>query len=219
MLSFSWSDLSLSTVITSLVSSGVTAALMVKWIGSHVADRWMARYKSDLDKEFEDYRYVLERKRKRLEAQLSHSVYTTQSQFDAEFNAIKSIFAALGKLRLSFNGMRPEFTWGPTDEEAKTKQLLLRLSEFKDRYNALVDTAESSYPFVPEDLYEHVSECMKTAMIEMAHVETAGEGTFKMDWYEDGAKQRDRFNAAFYKAAKLARERFRSLSVVFQQHS
>ncbi len=80
------------------------------------------RYKSDLDKEFESYRDALERKRKRLEAELSHGVYITQSQFDTEYNSIKEIFAALGKLRITLNGLRPSVSWGSGEKEAKRER-------------------------------------------------------------------------------------------------
>ncbi len=48
-------DFSLPTILTSLVGSGVTAWLVVRGLSGHLADRWLARYKSDLDKEFESY--------------------------------------------------------------------------------------------------------------------------------------------------------------------
>src|SRR5690349_7364873 len=122
-----FSDFSVSTFITSLVGSGATAWLMVKGLGGHLADRWLARYKGELDKEFESYRDKLEQKRKRLEAELSHNVYTTQTQFDTEFNAIKDIFAALGKLRLTFNGTRPFVDSLPQDKEERAKLIADRL--------------------------------------------------------------------------------------------
>jgi len=82
------SGFSLPTFIASLVGSGVTAGLVVRALSGHLADRWLARYKSDLDKEFESYRDVLDQKRKRAEAELGHRTYVTKTQFDTEFNAV-----------------------------------------------------------------------------------------------------------------------------------
>ena len=48
-----FADFSVSTVLTSLLGSGVTAWLVVRGLSGHLADRWLARYKSDLDKEFD----------------------------------------------------------------------------------------------------------------------------------------------------------------------
>lgn len=206
-----------ATFITSLVGSGVTAWAIVRGLARHVGDRWLANHKAQLDKDFEDYRDKLEQKRKRLEAELGQQVYITQTQFDTEFNALKSIFAALGKLRLSFNGLRPEFSWGSDDDGERRRILLLRLNEFKDRSNELVNAAESVYPFVPEEIYRQIHECMKRAQIEIMHIETAGEKTFSFEWYKDGANQREKFDEHYYEAVKLSREYFKRLSIIAQQ--
>jgi hypothetical protein len=209
-----FADFSTSTFITSLVGSGATAWLVVKGLSGHLADRWLARYKGQLDKEFETYRDSLETKRKRLEAELSHRVYTTQTQFDTEFNAIKDIFAALGKVRLSFNGLRPFLDSLPQDPKEKSKLIVTRLNHFTERYNTLVDTAESVFPFVPEDIYTELDTCMKSALIEIKHIEEAGPDALSSQGYQDGARQHDKFTNAYFKAAKLARERFNHMAVV-----
>ena len=167
-------DFSLSTFLTSLLGSGFTAWLVVKGLSGHLAERWLTRYKSDLDKEFEGYRDTLEQKRKRIEAQLGHSTYVTKTQFDTEFNAVKDIFAALGKLRLSFNGLRPFLDWTPQDEGEKLKLISLRLNHFRERFNVFVDTAESVYPFVPENIYAQLEICMRAGLIEIRHIEESG---------------------------------------------
>ncbi len=96
---------------------------MVKGLSSHLAGRWLTRYKSELDREFEKYRDMLEQNRKRIEADLGQRTYVSKAQFDTEFDAIKEIFAALGKLRLSFNGLRPFLDWIPDDEESLSQRI------------------------------------------------------------------------------------------------
>ena len=76
------------TFIASLAGSGAVAWAVVRGLGSHFANRWLADHKAELDKHFEEYRDTLEQKRKRLEAELGHRVYVTQTQFDTEFNAM-----------------------------------------------------------------------------------------------------------------------------------
>jgi hypothetical protein len=193
-----FADFSTSTFLASLVGSGTTAWLVVRGLSGHLADRWLAKYKSGLDKEFESYRDMLEQKRKRLEAELSHRVYTTQTRFDTEFNAIKDIFAALGKLRLSFNGLRPFLDRTPVDEQQKLEEISRRLDHFTERYNALVDTAHSVYPFVPEDIYAELDMCMNSALIEIKHIHEAGAEALSPSGYSDGARQHERFTAAYY---------------------
>jgi hypothetical protein len=134
---------SLSTFLASVAGSGLLAAGVAKWLSGYLSDRWIANHKAELDQEFETYRDSLERKRKRLEAELSHGIYTTQIQFDTEFNALKEIFAALGNVKLSFNGMRPLLEHNlPKEEEGKYEMLKARLSIFVDRYNVLVEKVE-----------------------------------------------------------------------------
>lgn len=135
--------------MSSLVGGGATAWLMVKGLSSHLADRWLTRYKSELDREFEKYRDMLEQNRKRIEADLGQRTYVSKSQFDTEFDAIKEIFAALGKLRLSFNGLRPFLDWIPDDEESRLQLVSARLGRFKPLLDALITTIE-----VPIPLYQ-----------------------------------------------------------------
>jgi hypothetical protein len=205
---------STSTFLASLAGSGATSWLVVKGLSGHLADRWLAKYKSELDKEFEDYRDTLEQKRKRLEAEITHRVYTTQTRFDTEFNAIKEIFSVLGKLRLAFNGMRPFIDRTPQDPQDKTKEIVRRLRLLSEHYNTSVDVVNSVYPFVPEDIYGELDKCLMAAMMEIKHVEDAGEDALSSEGYSDGAKQHERFTSSYFTAAKLVRERFNRLSVV-----
>lgn len=205
---------SISTFIASLVGSGATAWLVVRGLSSHVADRWLARYKSNLDKEFEAYRDILERKRQRVEAELGHRTYVTKTQFDAEFNAMKDIFAALGKLRLSFNGLRPFLDWTPQDEQGKLRLMSDRLNHFLERFNVLVDAVESVYPFIPEDIYAHLETCMKASLTEIRHIQEAGVQALSPSGYRDGANQHQTFTIAYFSAAKSVRDHFRQLSQI-----
>jgi len=207
-------DFSWTTFLSSLVGSGVTAWLVVRGLGGHLADRWLAKYKGELDKEFEKYRDTLEQRRKRVEADLGKRTYVNKAQFDAEFNAIKDIFAALGKLRLSFNGLRPFLDWIPPDDDAKLQLVSARLSHFRPLLDACVTSIESSYPFVPDDIYEQLEICMKMGFIEMRHIESSGAKALSPSGYEDGAKQHEKFTNAYFSAARLVRQRLHDLSEI-----
>lgn len=167
-------EFSLSTFVASLVGSGATAWLAVRGFSGHLANRWLAKYKNDLDKEFESYKDLLEQRRKRVEAELGHRSYVTKTQFDTEFNAVKDIFAALGRVRLSFNGLRPFLDWTPNDEKERLKLISGRLNHFTERFNVLVDTVESVYPFVPQEIYAQLEICMRNSLIEIRHIQEAG---------------------------------------------
>ena len=207
-------DLSFPTFFTSLLGSGVTAWLVVKGLSGHLAERLLARYKSDLDKEFESYRDTLEQGRKRIEAELGHRTYVSKAQFDTEFNAIKDIFAALGKLRLSFNGLRPFLDWTPAEEGGKVKLISARLNHFTERFNVLVDAVESVYPFVSEQIYEQLEMCIRAGQIEIQHIQRSGAEALSPEGYDDGEKQQEKFTTAYFAAAKLVRQRFSHLSQI-----
>jgi hypothetical protein len=203
-----------TTFLTSLAGSGLVSIGIVKGLSGYLAERWMARYKSELDKELEAYRDTLERTRKRIEVDLGHRTYISKTQFDTEFNAIKDCFSALGKLRLSFNGLRPFMDWTPEDEEEKMKLVVSRLNHVKERFNPFVDTIQSLYPFVPEDIYEQFELCSKAAFLEIRHIEADIGAALTHSGYMEGGKQHEKFDAAYFAAAKLTRQRFRQFSIV-----
>jgi hypothetical protein len=207
-------DFSWATFLSSLVGSGVTAFAVVKGLGGHLADRWLARFKGELDKEFEKYRDALEQKRKRVEADLGQRTYVSKAQFDTEFSAIKDIFAALGRLRLSFNGLRPFLDWIPTDEEGRLQIISARLSHFIPLLDSLITTVESAYPFVPDEIYSQLEICMRMGHIEMKHIQEAGAEALSSTGYTDGARQQEKFTAAYFAAAKLVRQRLKQLSEI-----
>jgi hypothetical protein len=174
----------------------------------------MARYKSGLDKELEAYRDTLERKRKQIEAELGHRTYVSKTQFDTEFNAAKDCFSALGKLRLSLNGLRPFMDWTPEDHEEKVKLLIKRLDSVKERFNPFVDISESVYPFIPDDISEQFEICSKVVLLEIRHIEADIDEALGPAGYVEGNKAHEKFDSAYFKAAKLIRQRFHQLSVV-----
>lgn len=204
----------LTTVVTSLASSGVLSLAVVLGLGKYVGERWMVRYKSSLDKEFEAYRDVLEQRRKRIEAELGHRTYIGKAQFDTEYGALKECFATLGRLRLSFNGLRPFSDWVPDDGQEKFKELVRRLSHFKDRYNPFVDAYQSLYPFLPGDIYVQFEQCAKAALLEIRHIEEDITKALTPSGYQQAIRQSEQFERAYFAAAKLAQERFRELAVV-----
>ncbi len=206
-------DFSWTTFLASLVGSGATAWGVVKGLGGYLGERWAARYKNELDKEFEKYRDALEQGRKRVEAQLGHSTYVSKTQFDTEFNAIKDCFAALGKLRLTFNGLRPFLDWTPQGEQAKEKLMLGRLNSFKERFNPFVDVIQCMYPFLPEDIFEQFEICSRCAFVEIKDIEENISRALSSAGYANGRKNHDQFDKAYFTAARLARQRFQKLSI------
>jgi len=204
----------LTTFLTSLAGSGLLSVGVAKSLSGYFADRWMVRYKSQLDKELEAYRDTLEQKRKRIEAELGHRTYVSKTQFDTEFNAVKDCFSALGKLRLSFNGMRPMIDWAPEDQNEKLKEFARRLDLFTERFNSFIDVSESARPFVPENVFEQFDACAKAAHLEIRHINEDIRKALGAMGRMDGMESLEKFSKAYYRSIELARQRFRQLSVV-----
>jgi hypothetical protein len=202
------------TVLVSLAGSGLLSVSVVMGLSKYLGDRWMARYKSGLDQQLEAYKDALERKRKRIESELGHRTYVSKTQFDTEYGALKECFAALGKLRLSFNGLRPMIDWTPEDAEEKARLVLARLSRVTERFNPFIELAESVYPFVPSDIYEQFEICMKAVFTEIKHIESDIYKALTPAGYNNGQKQRERFDQAYFAAARLARQHFQQISIV-----
>jgi hypothetical protein len=207
-------DFSWITFLGSIAGSGATAWLVVKGLSGHLGDRWLARYKNDLDKEFEKYRDALEQRRKRAEADLGQRTYVSKAQFDTEFSSIKDIFAMLGQLRLSFNGLRPFIDWVPPDDQGKVQLISSRLSHFRPRLDAYITAVESAYPFIPDSIYQQLEMCMRMGLIELHHIEEAGAKALSPSGYTDGLKQHEQFTKAYFAAARLVRERLQQLSEI-----
>jgi hypothetical protein len=206
---FSW-----TTFVASIVSNGALLLVTARVFPGYLADRWLAQYKGQLDREFETYRDALKRRRKQIEVELGHRVYVTKTQFDTEFNAVKDCFAALGKLGLGLNGLRPMIELSPRDPAERLPLLHRRLTDFYERYNLLVTTSESVYPFVPQDIYEQFEICTRVSWLEAEGIREDLNKALTPIGYLEGAKRTDEFNLAYFAAAKLIRHRFSQLAVV-----
>jgi hypothetical protein len=73
---------------------------------------------------------------------------------------------------------------------------------------------ESSYPFVPDQIYQQLEVCMRMGLLEMRHIESAGVNALTPSGYLDSEKQQDKFTAAYFTAANLVRARLKELSEI-----
>jgi hypothetical protein len=183
-----------TTFLASLAGSGILSIGVIRGLSGFLADRWMARYKTSLDKELEAYRDTLVRKRNQIEAELGHRTYVSKTQFDTEFNAIKDCFSALGKLRLSLNGLRPFMDWAPVDHEERVKLFSKRLDSVKERFNPFVDISESVYPFIPDDISDQFEICSKVVLLEIKHIEADVYEALAPTGYIEGNKAHEKFD-------------------------
>jgi hypothetical protein len=99
------------TVLTSALAGAIAAIPVVGALARYASDGWMVGHKAHFDRELEAYKDTLEQRRKRIDAELGHRIYVGETQFDTEYGALRDSFAALGRLRLAFNGLRPMLDW------------------------------------------------------------------------------------------------------------
>jgi hypothetical protein len=202
------------TFISSLGASGIVSFATVHGLAGLLRDRLMLEQKARLDKEFEDYRSSLEQERKVIEAKDGHRIYVTKIHFDTEFSSLKDCFDPLGKVRLAFNGLRPEIDFLPDGQLAQVDRMKERLQTFRTRYEVFVDVLQTIYPFVPLDIHEQFQTCAQAALLEIRTVQQEGDGSLSPHARLKGAERRERFEVAYQKAATLVRERFAQLSVI-----
>jgi hypothetical protein len=59
-----------------------------------------------------------------------------------------------------------------------------------------------------------VNECLKASRREIRDIQTAGEESFTLQWFDEGAKRYDEFISAYMKAADMIRARISRLSIL-----
>lgn len=200
-------------VLTAALAGAGGAIPVVAGLARYAGDWWLVGHKAHFDRELEGYKDVLEQRRKRIEVELGHRIYVGKTQFDTEYGALRDCFAALGRLKLAFNGLRPMLDW-PGPPEERTKLIAERLQHFSDRYNPFVDIASSVYPFVPEDIFAEFDTCMRVALLEIRHIQEDPSKALTSTGVDQGYEALLKFDTAYHSAARLARQRFRHLAVV-----
>ena len=184
------------TLLTSLTASGVLSVTGAGVLARYVADRSIIRYKAEV------------------EAKTGHRVYVTKAHFDTEFGALKESFVVLGRLRLAFNTLRPVWDFMPDEEAEQIARMKERLEKFREKYEASVDVAQTSYPFVPAEIHEHFQTCLRAAHHEIRTIEGQGDRSIGPDGRQKGAEQHQRFEDAYNNAVRLVRDRLSKLSIL-----
>jgi hypothetical protein len=201
-------------LVASLAGSGVVSTGVVLGLSRYLGDRWMVRYRARFDRELEAYKDTLEQRRKRIEAEVGHRTYIGKTQFDTEYGALRDCFAAIGRLRLAMNSLRPMVDLVPEHPDERLGLLGARLKSLMERYALAVDAVVSVYPFIQEEIYNELEKCLRTALIEMRHVEADPAKAFSPSGCDQGFKAQGKFDTSYYAASKLTRQRFKYLSIV-----
>jgi hypothetical protein len=187
-----------------------------RWLGKVWAGRILEGEKQEYRKELEQIKAQYAQELTLLRAEIERRVFVTRVQFETEFVAYKQVFEALAQVRLAIEATRPMLSVSPMGEteEDRKRKLAERLRELMDAYNKLVNAIENQRPFYPSQLYSHLMECLKAANLETMDIQTAGNETFTFKWYEEGAKRREEFMAAYTSVSDAIRSRIETLALL-----
>jgi hypothetical protein len=204
------------TALEAIVTGALGGIGAVFGLSRFLGNLWIERQKATYSRELEELKNVLQNQQKRVQAELDRSVFVTRAHFETEFDALKKVFKVLSQVRLRLNGIRPSFEVSPAGEEQKEKlkRLSARLNDLIAATNELTQMVEEMKPFYPENVYEAIDDSIRAARVEIIGVQTRGEDTFTISWYEDGDRNRDKFHLAYSRATNIIRERISSLAVL-----
>ncbi len=207
----------LSGIFGGVLSSSVVVYGMSRWLGDVWLGRILAKEKAKYEKELEGVRAEYAQELEKFKAELDRSVFVTRAQFETEFAAYKQAFEALAQVRLAMASMRPEMSLAPrgeTDEDRRNK-LLVRLRELIDAQNKAVAVVENLSPFYPADIYTRIVDgCLRASALEIVDIQTAGDDTFSITWYQEGARRMEQFMSAYNAVSSMIRNRIATLTIL-----
>lgn len=130
--------------------------------------------------------------------------------------SMKEVFNHATETRLCLQIVRPTLSIGNADEteEDKFKGLRERVKPLSAAYNALLSANQKNAPFYDKELFRHFDECANAANAELVQVMTAGQDSFGLKWYEQGLKNQERMDKAYFAASEFIRNRIATLAVL-----
>ncbi len=216
----------LSNYIAGFVGGGSSGLAAVAGLWKYLSDRslakqkaqfdgQLAKQKAESDRELETYKVVLDRQRKKIEAEIGHVTYVTQTQFDTEFKAIKESFALLAQVRIQADSIRgfikrldPEtpddYRWKVEDERVKA---------FGQAYDEFIKVSEGYLPFIPSAIQKEFVDCSTLAREEAERWRTSFEGGPSYD-EALGRIREEKIRSSYLRAAAEIREHFKKLRIV-----
>lgn len=206
-------DVVVSTIISIFGSVTVVVLGLSGFLGKVWTNRLLEIDRLHYGGKLEQLRDELNRKIRRMQADLDKTIFVHRVQFETEFNALKEGWAKISRLRAAINAIRPTSDVVPIDdtEETKLQRLQRRLEELGTAYNAAGEAVYDQSPFYDAEIYAAIEELLKVARIEMTEVQI--EKPFEPDWWKRGREHREQFNGQAEKVAALIRKRLASMTL------
>jgi len=206
----------LKPFVTGALGGSLAVVALWKWLGDVVLGKIIEREKAKYTKEIEELKAKYAQELETYRARLDRSVFVTRAHFEVELDAYKQLFEGLGEVRLAIAGTRPSmglYREGETRED-KMKSLGKRLEVLVEAHDKTVKAIEYLSPFYPSDIYTKLDECLTAARGEILDIQTGGNETFTLGWFQEGQKRLDRFYPAYHAVTDAIRNRISTLAIL-----
>ena len=155
--------------ISGAISAGLTVFLGASgFLGQIVLQRLQSGYETQLA----EVRTRLDGKIRAMQANLDRTVLVHRVHFETEFTALREMWDKVAAVRSTLSKVRPMVDVVPRDEtpEQRDAREVERFNAFVVDFNALVKAVDSQSPFIPEGIYNELSELILIARREETEV-------------------------------------------------
>jgi hypothetical protein len=223
-LIYSWNpspfrDFTISTLLSAGIATTILGIVGKRWLSAAEARhaRELEKLKAKYLTQLEGYKNELERSKQLLQAEIDKTFLVTKVHFEAEFQALKDVFALLAEIRLHLPNLRPRTRIAPSDEtrQARTRELDKAALALQELYNKLAAVSENTSPFYPPEINAQISACEQVIRIELAEIAlTQPQEAFTFAWFNRGEAHLKEFMESYARASALIRERIAKMAIV-----
>lgn len=206
----------LRPLIAGALGGSIAIAGLWRWLGDVMLGKIIEGEKARYTKELEGLKAKFAHELETYRARLDRAVFVTRAQFEVELDAYKRVFEGLGEVRLAIGGTRPMIGVSAADEtrEEKLKRLAERLDVLIEAHDRTLKIIEHLSPFYPRDICNKLNECLTAARGEILDIQTGGDETFTLGWYEEGQRRLDAFYPAYNAATEAIRDRISVMAII-----
>ena len=198
-------------LLDTVISAGVATA-----ITQYLANRQLEKLKAKYAAELEAYKNELERSQRLLQSEIDKTFLVTKVHFEAEFDALKKVFALLADIRLQMPNLRPALRIKPLNETRveRWNELIAASNRMQDAHNQLAMVSENLSPFYPHEIYLQINECERCVRKELSDIALSGTDALSGTAYEKGEEHFEGFMVAYKKVSEMIRDRISRLAII-----
>ncbi|SHF56510.1 hypothetical protein SAMN02745753_02200 [Marinomonas polaris DSM 16579] len=149
-----------SEAIKLLGGTTIVLAAFFGFVGKIWLSRIVEKNKSELTLELKRLEQELVASNKRLDADLQHSIFVSQVQFDKEYKIYGEVWEYLVELNVSTSQLRPVFDT-INENQLEDDRKRERYNNFATPFNKFASTIEKNKPFFSLAVYQTLSDVRK----------------------------------------------------------